>query len=34
MRKTLNSLRMLWVLLFSGTDGTRIVSPEWGMRKS
>ena len=32
MRKTQNSLRM-WVLLDSGTDGTPIVSPDWGMRK-
>jgi hypothetical protein len=32
MRKTLKSLRM-WMLLISGTDGERIVSPEWGIRK-
>ena len=32
MRKTRNSLRM-WVLLVLGTDGTRIVSPERGIRK-
>jgi hypothetical protein len=33
MRKTRNSLRMLVLLLYLGTDGTRIVSPERGMRK-
>jgi hypothetical protein len=32
MRKTLNSLRM-WELLYLGTDGSAIVSPERGMRK-